>query len=167
VTPTHPTSHGTHGPDEPAERLGSLLHQLREIAAPAPEDIVGIDLPRHQLRALFIVARHGPLQVGHLAEATHASLASTSALAERLVRSGHLRREADPSDRRKVMLAASEQGEAVIEQVTTRYHARFERLVEAMHPDGREALEAGLTELLRAADELGLRSDIDHHGGHA
>ena len=68
------------------------MHQLRGVAGPSPEDLVGIDLPRHQLRALFIVVKHGPLTVGRLAEATEASLASTSSLAERMVRSGHLQR---------------------------------------------------------------------------
>jgi DNA-binding MarR family transcriptional regulator len=150
--------------DSTAHRMGQLMHQLRGLAGPSPEDLVDIDLPRHQLRALFIVARHGPLSISALAEATGASLASTSSLAERLVRSAHLRREADPADRRVVLLVASEQGEALVEQLTSRYHARFERLVEAMSPDGQAALEAGLTELIRAAERLGLQPG--HHPRH-
>jgi|GEM_PF-3714461 len=145
-------------------RLGELMHQFRGLAGPSPEDLVGVELPRHQLRALFIVVKHGPLTVSHLAKATDASLASTSSLAERLVRSGHLQREADPDDRRKVLLVATPQGREVAEQLESRFLQRFERLVEAMSPEGRAALEAGLTDLIRAADELGLRSR-DHHGG--
>lgn len=151
--------------DSTTHRLGKLMHQLRGVAGPSPEDLVGIDLPRHQLRALFIVAKHGPLTVSHLAEATEASLASTSSLAERLVKSGHLEREADPSDRRKVLLVATPHGREVVEQLMSRYSKRFERLVEGMSPEGRSALEAGLTDLIRAADDLGLRSHSDHHGG--
>ena len=150
--------------DSSTLRLGELMHQLRGLAGPSPEDLVGIELPRHQLRALFIVVRHGPLTVSHLAETTEASLASTSSLAERLVRSGHLQREADPDDRRKVLLVATPQGREVAEHLESRFRQRFERLVEAMSPEGRAALEAGLTDLIRAADELGLRSR-DHHGG--
>ena len=151
--------------DNAAHRLGQLMHQLRGLAGPSPEDLVDIDLPRHQLRALFIVAKHGPLSVSALAEATGASLASTSSLVERLVRSGHLCREADPADRRVVLLVASEQGEALVEQLTSRYHARFERLVEAMDPDGQAALEAGLKDLIRAAERLGLQpGHHPHHG---
>lgn len=155
---------GEHAGD-PTHRLGMLMHQLRGLAGPSPEDLVGIDLPHHQLRALFIVARHGPVSVGHLAEATHASLASTSSLADRLVRSGHLEREADPGDRRRVLLLATAQGRGVAEQLMSRFHERFDRLVEAMSPEGRAALEAGLTDLVRAADELGLRPDPHRHGG--
>jgi DNA-binding MarR family transcriptional regulator len=161
------TSTNRHHDDSVTHRLGMLMHQLRGLAGPSPEDLVGIDLPRHQLRALFIVAKHGPISVGHLAEATDASLASTSSLADRLVRSGHLRREADPADRRRVLLVATAQGLDVADQLMKRFNQRFERLVEAMSPEGREALEAGLTDMIRAADELGLRADTEHHGGSA
>lgn len=147
------------------QRLGRLMHQLRAVAGPSPEDLVDIDLPRHQLRALFIVAKHGPMSVSALADATHASLASTSSLADRLVKSGYLEREADPADRRKVLLSASPQGREVADRLMSRFNERFERLVEAMSPEARSALETGLTDMIRAADELGLRTRPDHHGG--
>ena len=157
--------------DGAAARLGQLMHRLRGLASPAPEDLVDIDLPRHQLRALFIVARHGPLSVSALAQATDASLASTSSLAERLVRSGHVRREADVHDRRVVLLVPTEQGEAAVDQLLSRYHARFDRLVGAMSPEGRAALETGLADMLRTAERIGLLPDRDphpgpHHGDH-
>jgi DNA-binding MarR family transcriptional regulator len=131
------------------------MHQLRAIVGPSPEDVVGIDLPRHQLRALFVVDKHGPISVGDLADTVGASLASTSSLADRLVRSGHLRRQEDADDRRRVLLVATDQGHAISERMTARFHARFERLVEAMTPEGRAALEAGLSDMIRAAEELG------------
>lgn len=153
--------------DGASARLGRLMHRLRGLASPSPEDLVDIDLPRHQLRALFIVTKHGPLSVSALAQATDASLASTSSLAERLVRSGHLRRRADPHDRRVVLLVATDQGEAVVDQLQSRWHARFDRLVGAMSPEGRAALEAGLSDMIRAAERLGLHADNDpHHGDH-
>jgi hypothetical protein len=67
-------------------------------------------------------------------------------------------------------MVATERGEAVVEQLQSRYHARFERLTEAMSPQGRAALEAGLIDMIRAADELGLRGEphLPHpHGDHA
>jgi len=152
--------------DTPGQRLGALMHQLRGVLGPAPEDVVGIDLPRHQLRALFIVAKRGPLAVGRLAEATRASLASTSSLADRLVRSGYLEREPDPRDRRRVLLTATPLGVAVVQQLEERFHQRFERLVGAMTAEGRAALEAGLNDMIRAADGLGLRGDQPHHPSH-
>lgn len=152
--------------DSPGRRLGGLMHQLRGALGPTPEDVVDIELPRHQLRALFIVDKHGPLPVGRLARATGASLASTSSLADRLVRSGHLERQPDPADRRRVMLVATGLGHDVVERLEARFHERFERLVGAMSPEGRAALEAGLTDMIRAAQALGLRTRPDHHPTH-
>ena len=148
-------------------RLGQLMHQLRSVVGPSHEDLVDIDLPRHQLRALFVVVKAGPVSVGRLAEATEASLASTSALADRLVRSGHLERRSDAADRRRVLLVATPTGRDVTERLEARFHERFERLVAAMTPEGRSAFEAGLTDMIRAASELGLRptSDSHHHPG--
>jgi DNA-binding MarR family transcriptional regulator len=153
-------------PDTPGQRLGGLMHQLRGALGPSPEDVVGIDLPRHQLRALFIVDKHGPLSVGRLAQATGASLASTSSLADRLVRSGHLERQPDPADRRRVLLVATGLGHDVVERLEARFHERFDRLVGAMSPEGRVALEAGLTDMIRAAQALGLRTPPGHHPTH-
>ena len=155
--------------DTPGRRLGGLMHQLRGALGPSPEDVVGIDLPRHQLRALFIVDKHGPLPVGRLAQDTGASLASASSLADRLVRSGYLERQPDPADRRRVLLVVTGHGHEVVERLEVRFHERFERLVGAMSPDGRAALEAGLTDMIRAAQALGLLARPDQHptpGGH-
>ena len=152
--------------DDPTRRLTSLMYRLHRVTGPSAEDLVGIEVPPHQLRALFVVAEHGPVSVGQLAEGIGASLASTSSLADRLVRSGHLRRDGDPDDRRRVLLAATDQGRQVTWQLMARFNERFGQLVTAMHPEAVAALEVGLTDLLRAAEELGLRHDDHPHGGH-
>lgn len=155
-----------HG-DTERHRLGRLMHQLQGVLGPTPEDVVDIELPRHQLRAIFVVAKAGPISVSGLADATAASLAATSSLADRLARSGHLEREPDPVDRRRVLLTVTPTGQDVIDRLEARSRDRFERLVRAMGPDGRAALETGLTDMIRAAEELGLRADRRHqsHGG--
>ena len=156
--------------DEAPERLGQLMHRLGSALGPSPEDVSDIDVPRHQLRALFIVAKHGPMSVSSLAEASHASLASTSSLADRLVKGGHRERQPDPADRRRVLLVATPLGQETAETLQRRFHERFARLVQAMSPEGRTALEAGLQDMIRAADELGVRTEPVHHhapGDHA
>lgn len=152
--------------DSEGHRLGRLMHQLHGVLGPSPEDLVDIELPRHQLKALFVVSRGGPISVGHLAEATEASLASTSSLADRLVRSGHLERDVDPGDRRRVLLSVSPEGQAVVDRFEARFHDRFTRLVEAMSPAGRASLETGLFDMIRAAHELGLTIDPKHPHPH-
>ncbi len=150
-------------PNGSIHRLGELMHRLAAAFGPSPEDVVGIDVPRHQLRALFVVAKHGPLSVSGLAEATGASLASASSLADRLAKAGYLERQPDPQDRRRVLLSATPKGHEVAAVLMRRFRERFERLVEAMSPEGRAALETGLTDMIRAADEIGLRTEPIHH----
>ena len=158
MSPPHPGS--------ATQRLNELIHRLGATLGPSAEDVAGIDVPRHQLRALFMVAKHGPISVSALAEAIEASLASTSSLADRLVKAGYLVREPDPGDRRRVLLVATDRGQQTADTLMRRFHERFARLVEAMSPEGREALEAGLIDMVRAADELGLRTDHKPHHPH-
>ncbi len=149
-------------PDPTTGRLSRLMHRLGSTLGPSHEDVADIDVPRHQMRALFIVAKHGPLSVSALAKAIDASLASTSSLADRLVKAGYVKRQPDPEDRRRVSLIATGRGQEAADALMRRFHERFERLIEAMSPKGREALEAGLIDMIRAAEELGLRDDHDH-----
>lgn len=163
MSPSHP------GPTP--HRLTELMHRLGSALGPSPDDVAGIDLPRHQLRALFVVVEHGPMSVSALAETIEASLASTSSLADRIAKAGYLERKPDPVDRRRVLLAATARGQETADMLMRRFHERFLGLVEAMSPDGRAALEEGLIDMIRAADELGLLTDHEHHhphpGGHA
>lgn len=151
-----------HSDPTQARRLGQLMHQLHGVLGPSPSDFVETDLPRQQLRALFVVVKSGPVSVGGLASATHATLASTSSLADRLARSGHIGREPDPADRRRVLLTATADGRAVVDRFESRFRERFGRLIGAMRADAREALEVGLVDIIRAADELGMQRDHPH-----
>ncbi len=155
-------------PDLMTHRLGKLMHRLRAVVGPSSEDFVDLELPRHQLRALLIVTRAGPIAVGRLAEMTESSLASTSSLADRLVRAGYLQRQADPADRRRVLLVTTPMGIETAGRLESRFHERFERVVGAMSDEGRSSLEAGLNDMMSAAERLGLAVGRDpHHGGTA
>lgn len=162
----------THGESEdPARRLLGLMHQVGRIVGPSPEDFVDVELTMQQMRALFVIARHAPLSVTELAGMLDASLASTSSLVDRLVRTDYAQREPDPDDRRKVLLAPTPTGSQLAERLMSHALRRFGSVFGAMSPKGQASLEAGLTDLLRAADEAGIRPRPHHaaagahHGG--
>ena len=75
------------------------------------------DLSANDFRALLhvMVAENAgaPLTAGELRERMGLSGGAITYLVERMIASGHLRREADPSDRRKVMLRYADHGVAV------------------------------------------------------
>ncbi|WP_372441131.1 MarR family winged helix-turn-helix transcriptional regulator [Mycolicibacterium mengxianglii] len=75
------------------------------------------DLTMNDFRALVhvMVADDGgaPLTAGELRKRMGVSASAITYLVERMIASGHLRRESDPRDRRKVILRYDEHGMAV------------------------------------------------------
>ena len=93
-----------------ADRLHSaalrLLRRLR-----AEDDELGISPPR--LSALSVVVFAGPLPIGELATAEGVAPPTMTRLVDGLERDGLVRREADPDDRRGVLVRATAQGSRV------------------------------------------------------
>jgi DNA-binding MarR family transcriptional regulator len=55
-------------------------------------------------RALGIVSRAGPMTAGDLARLTGLTPGAVTGLVDRLERAGHVRRTADPADRRRILI---------------------------------------------------------------
>lgn len=64
----------------------------------------------HQARALRMVVREGSLRPSQLAESLGIALRSTTQVVDDLVAAGLLSRHPDPSDRRAVLVSATEAG---------------------------------------------------------
>ncbi|MCB0939740.1 MAG: winged helix-turn-helix transcriptional regulator [Mycobacterium sp.] len=81
------------------------------------------DLSANDFRALLhiMVAENGgqPLTAGELRARMGVSGAAITYLVERMIESGHVRRESDPADRRKVMLRYADHGVAVAREFFT------------------------------------------------
>jgi DNA-binding MarR family transcriptional regulator len=94
-----------------ADRLHSAaLHLLRRLRA--EDDELGISPPR--LSALSVVVFAGPLPIGELATAEGVAPPTMTRLVDGLERDGLVRREADPSDRRGVLVRATARGSRVL-----------------------------------------------------
>ncbi len=92
--------------------LAGLVARMRATTARSPDAWGDVDLTFTQLRALFVLAaaQHS-VRVSDLAKSLHMSLASASALSDRLVRLGYIGRREDPSDRRRYALRRMSQHE--------------------------------------------------------
>lgn len=87
-----------------SERIG------REFAA--RHDVSANDF-RALLHVMVAEAAGVPLTAGELRTAMGTSAAAVTYLVERMIASGHLRRESDPADRRKVILRVADHGMGV------------------------------------------------------
>jgi DNA-binding MarR family transcriptional regulator len=74
----------------------------------------GISAPR--LSALSAIASAGPMSLAALAAAEEVKAPTMSRIVEGLVRGGLATREADPANRRRVLIAATAEGRSRLEQ---------------------------------------------------
>ena len=84
--------------------LGADIDALGQAAA----SVIGIN--QTDLICLNALFRDGPMSAGSLANAIGLTTGATTTAIDRLERSGYARRRGDPSDRRRVLIEASEEG---------------------------------------------------------
>lgn len=128
--------------------LHDLVERWRERMAAAPDAWTDVDLTFTQLRALFVLGRQ-PLRVSDLARALGMSLASASALSDRLVRQGLVARHPDPTDRRSVFLHVAPPGARVLRRLDRAQTSQLTRAVRRMSEAERKALVTTLRAFLR------------------
>lgn len=129
-------------------QLQTLIGQWREVMAASPDAWADVDLTFTQLRALFVLGRQ-PLRVSDLAKALGMSLASASALSDRLVRQGLVARHPDPADRRSVFLHVAPPGMRVLRRLDRAQTSQWTRAIRQMSEDERKAFATTLRALLR------------------
>ena len=127
----------------PAEIGLSVLLEAYERAV----EELGSAIPPAQLRALLIIQRAGSLNLRRLAMALGASDSATSRLVDRMQAAGLLTRDRAAASRREIVLVPTESGRRLAEWVRAQRRAVIEQTLQAMTPDGREALLRGLEEL--------------------
>jgi DNA-binding MarR family transcriptional regulator len=125
------------------------LAALIEVAERAVEKI-GSSVPPAQLRALLIIDRAGSLNLNRLATQVGASASATSRLCDRMEVAGLLTRDRAEESRREIVLLLTESGRRLAGWVRDQRRAALAEMLQAMTPDGRDALVRGLGEV--AAD---------------
>lgn len=126
------------------------LTTLVEAAERAVEKISS-SVPPAQLRALLIIDRVGNLNLNKLAAQVGASASATSRLCDRMEVAGLLTRDRAVGSRREIVLLLTESGRRLAEWVREQRRAALSELLQAMSPEGREALVRGLGELATQA----------------
>jgi len=88
-----------------------------------PQDLTGI-----QMKAALEVWLHQPLSLGELAELLRIKASAASALVEKLVEKEVLTREADPADRRRVVIQTHPRAAEAMRAINERFSEAFNSL---------------------------------------
>lgn len=130
--------------------LTNLVARTRELTARSPDAWSDVDLTFTQLRALFVLAtaQHS-VRVSDLAKSLDMSLASASALSDRIVRLGYVGRRSDPADRRSVLLELALKGSRLLARLERRSNAQLRYALRRMSRHEREALATSLRAFVR------------------
>lgn len=107
------------------------------------------------LRHLLEAQRAGrPMGPRDLADRLGISSASTTTLLDRLARSGHVRREPHPTDRRALVITATESSDHEVRATLGPMHRRMLAAAEALTPDQAETVVQFLNAVRDAVGEV-------------
>lgn len=95
---------------------------------------------------------------GELTKYLGLSTASTTAILDRLERSGHITRAANPDDRRSIFIQATPRADAEVRQTLGNMHDRMLAAVIDMTPDESAAVVAFLQRMSDAVDGVAVES---------
>jgi DNA-binding MarR family transcriptional regulator len=101
-----------------------------------------LDLSETQLAALATLERHGAMTPGELAEHEKVQPPSMTRVISALVDSQLVRREPHPSDRRQVVLTATDVGRDLVSKARRRREAWLAQRLKELSPAERAALRA-------------------------
>ena len=116
--------------DEDYALLAGFRYALRQFANYS-EDVArksGLTPRQHQALLAIRGGPGGTLHVGELAERLLLKPHSASELVQRMVEQGLVRRATDAHDKRQVVLALSQRGEAALETLSRSHRAELRRL---------------------------------------
>jgi DNA-binding MarR family transcriptional regulator len=114
----------------------------------------GLTLP--QLRALVVLGGQGPVKLASLAAALGVNPSTAMRMIDRLEAGGSVDRQANPGNRREVVLSLTEQGRRLVDQVLAHRHAEIAAIVARMPAEQRAGLVGSLRALTDAAGEPGV-----------
>jgi DNA-binding MarR family transcriptional regulator len=107
-----------------------------------------------QLRVMYTIRQLCEPSTGELAERLHIRPATLSGLADRLERSGFAKRWMDPDDRRVVRMGLTEEGVALIDEVSAASRQYLTAVFERMGPEAADELAEAFERFAEAAAQI-------------
>ena len=138
-----------------ADATDAVLTVSRVLVAVAARSLAGVDddvtLP--QYRALVVMCARGPQSMGALSEELGCSPSAATRLCDRLVRKRLISRNREGTNRREVLVEATQTGQDLVSEVTRIRRSEISRILRRMSPERRATMVESLTAFAEAADE--------------
>ncbi len=146
-----------------------LEPQMLRVLGPAQaRDWVDVELTMSQLKMMFVLSSAmGPadgtngLRVGEVARGLGVTLPTVTAVMDKLVERGLVRRDEDPLDRRQHVCRLTADGQALLHRLMAGRRAFTHALLEHMDEDELAAFLSGMQVLLAAAKRLRASASAD------
>lgn len=142
----------------------ALLTASRLLVAMSARSIALVDetITIPQFRTLVILSSRDAINLATLAGLLDVAPSTTGRMIDRLVTAGLVDRRQHPDSRREVVVALTERGREVVDDVTARRREEIARVVACMPERQRRGLVQALTAFSDAGGELSALTDIQH-----
>jgi DNA-binding MarR family transcriptional regulator len=116
---------GPPGDESLSDAFWSVARHLRETSH---ESLAPWDITPAQLRALRVLAHHGPMRLSGLSGHLRIAARSTTEVVDALESRGLAQRQRDPGDRRATLVGLTEHGESILGAIRAARGSETERV---------------------------------------
>jgi DNA-binding MarR family transcriptional regulator len=140
---------GDHTTVASAEEVAWLVAHLRAVVAGSPAAWAGRGMTLLQLTALHVVSAQAPVTLTGVAQVLGTGLPATSAMVNRLIRTGLVSRAPDPQDGRRVQLTITDHAKTMIGEIDLTTTRRLQAVLNDLDTQGRQYLIDVLRDTVR------------------
>lgn len=133
--------------------FSTYIHYRRWLMQLIPSISPDVDISHQQLNVLYLV-RTGDASMAEMARFLGVAPTVITGLVDRLEARGLIRREAHPSDRRRIQLVLTENGQAISQEVEQAIVTRIDSRIELLDDEARAQLRTGLVLLEKLMVDL-------------
>lgn len=144
MTDSPPTGGDNPPPDTPDALIDDVAQQLirlgrlRERTTAHIHAVSNGEVEPASFAILFKLICHGPMRSGAVAEALYSDASTISRQVASLVKRGLVERQADPTDGRASVLAVTDAGREVADEIRARRNDSLRQVMREWQPDERE-----------------------------
>lgn len=136
--------------------VDAVIGASRALVAIAARSLAGFEehVSLAQYRALVVLCSRGPQRVADLSKLLDVTPSTATRMCDRLVRKHLATRRREAGDRRRVRIAVTDAGRALVDEVTDRRRREVARILRELPVESREQLIAALRSFSNAAGEV-------------